>query len=103
MSTRGKPRILLMHYILDPGPAILTEAGEVIPYPPDRPLDEATIPQAAEGCGGIVSQLMDPIGETVLSTPRLHILSNLAGGFDNLHLPPPPPPHAVVDHTPARA
>src|SRR5258708_1253970 len=26
MTTRGKPRILLMHYILDPGPAILTEA-----------------------------------------------------------------------------
>jgi len=37
-----------MHYILDPGPAILAEAGEVIPYP-DRPLDDASIRQAAEG------------------------------------------------------
>src|SRR5260370_17572213 len=98
MSTRGKPRILLMHYILDPGPAILTEAGEVIPYPPDPPLDEASIRQAAEGCVGIVSQLMDPIGETVLSTPGLKIVSNVAFGFDNTPAPAPPPPHPMSTH-----
>src|SRR6266550_109364 len=73
----GRSRVLLMHPILDPGPAILTEAAEVISYPPDRPLDEANIRQAAEGCIGIVSQLMDPIRETVLSSPSLRCVSNV--------------------------
>jgi len=66
--------------------AILAEAGDVIAYPPDGPLDEASIRRAAEGCTGIVSQLMDPIRETVLSTPGLKIVSNVAVGFDNIDL-----------------
>ena len=84
MSASGKPRVLLMHPFLDPGPAILAEAAEVVAYPAGRPLDEASIRQAAEGCVGIVSQLMDPIRETVLSTPGLKIVSNVAVGFDNI-------------------
>ena len=75
-----------MHPILDPGPAILAEAAEVIPYPAGRPLDEASIRQAAEGCIGIVSQLMDPIHDVVLSTPGLKCVSNVAVGFDNIDL-----------------
>ena len=78
------PRVLLMHPILDPGPAILAEAAEVVPYPAGAPLDEASIRQAAEGCVGIVSQLMDPIRDTVLSTPGLKCVSNVAVGFDNI-------------------
>ena len=78
------PRVLLMHPILDPGPAILAEAAEVVPYPSGMPLDEASIRQAAEGCVGIVSQLMDPIRDTVLSTPGLKCVSNVAVGFDNI-------------------
>jgi len=50
MSTRGKPRILLMHYILDPGPAILTEAGDVVPISPTARLTIPTQPSAACGC-----------------------------------------------------
>src|SRR5260370_16525804 len=100
MSTRGKPRILLMHYILDPGPAILTEAGEVIPYPPERPLDEGSIRQAAEGCVGIVSQLMDPIGETVLSSPGLRCVSNVAVGFDNIDVAAATAHKVMVTNTP---
>ena len=42
------------------------EAAEVVTYPADRPLDEASIRQAAEGCLGIVSQLMDPVRDAVL-------------------------------------
>src|SRR5690242_21877924 len=80
-------RILLMHPILDPGPSILAEAGEVVAYPANRPLDEASIRQAAEGCVGIVSQLMDPIRDTVLSTPGLKCVSNVAVGFDNIDVP----------------
>ena len=30
MSSKPKPRVLLMHPILDPGPAILAEAAEVV-------------------------------------------------------------------------
>ena len=100
MSTRGKPRVLLMHPILDPGPSILAEAAEVLAYPPDRPLDEASIRQAADGCVGIVSQLMDPIRETVLSTPGLKIVSNVAVGFDNIDVAAATANKVMVTNTP---
>ena len=100
MSTGGRPRVLLMHPILEPGPTILAEAAEVVVYPPDRPLDEASIRQAAEGCVGIVSQLMDPIRETVLSTPGLKIVSNVAVGFDNIDVPAATAHKVMVTNTP---
>src|SRR5712692_3574724 len=67
-----------MHHFLDPGPAILAEVAEVIAYPSTRPLDEQNIREAAEGCVGIVSQLKDPVRSTVLSTPGLLCVSNVA-------------------------
>jgi glyoxylate reductase len=100
MSTGGRPRVLLMHPILDPGPAILAEAGEVIAYPAGQPLDEASIRRAAEGCVGIVSQLMDPIRETVLSTPGLKIVSNVAVGYDNVDVPGATAHKVMVTNTP---
>jgi glyoxylate reductase len=100
MSTGGRPRVLLMHPILDPGPAILAEAAEVVTYPAGQPLDEASIRQAAEGCVGIVSQLMDPIRETVLSTPGLKIVSNVAVGFDNIDVPTATAHKVMVTNTP---
>jgi glyoxylate reductase len=89
-----------MHPILDPGAAILAEAAEVIAYPAGQPLDEASIRRAAEGCVGIVSQLMDPIRETVLSTPGLKIVSNVAVGFDNIDLPTATAHKVMVTNTP---
>jgi glyoxylate reductase len=89
-----------MHPILDPGPAILAEAAEVVAYPANRPLDEANIRQAAEGCVGIVSQLMDPIRETVLSSPGLKIVSNVAVGFDNIDIPAATAHKVMVTNTP---
>ena len=89
-----------MHPILDPGPSILAEAAEVVTYPPDRPLDEANIRQAAEGCVGIVSQLMDPIRDTVLSTPGLKCVSNVAVGFDNIDIPTATSNRVMVTNTP---
>jgi len=100
MSTGGRPRVLLMHPILDPGPAILAEAAEVLAYPAEQPLDEASIRRAAEGCVGIVSQLMDPIRETVLSTPGLKIVSNVAVGFDNIDVPTATAHKVMVTNTP---
>src|SRR5258708_2682338 len=86
MSAAGRPGILLMHPILDPGPAILAEAGEVLAYPANGPLDEASIPQAAERCVGSSSLLRDPIRGRVLSPPGLKFVSNVAVGFDNIDL-----------------
>jgi glyoxylate reductase len=100
MSTSGKPRVLVMHPILDPGPSILGEAAEVIAYPAGRPLDEASIRQAAEGCVGIVSQLMDPIRDIVLSTPGLKVVSNVAVGFDNIDIAAATARKVMVTNTP---
>jgi glyoxylate reductase len=96
----GRPRVLLMHPILDPGPAILAEAAEVVPYPSNRPLDQQSIHQAAEGCVGIVSHLKDPIGPVVLSTPGLQCVSNVAVGFDNIDVPTATANHVWVTNTP---
>ncbi|HVH62230.1 MAG TPA: D-glycerate dehydrogenase [Candidatus Dormibacteraeota bacterium] len=98
MSQRA--RVLLMHPILDPGPAILAEAAEVVAYEEGRPLDEANIRQAAEGCIGIVSQLMDPIRETVLSLPGLKCVSNVAVGFDNIDVAAATAHKVMVTNTP---
>jgi glyoxylate reductase len=90
-----------MHPILDPGPQILAEAAEVISYPAGGPLDEASIRQAAEGCVGIVSQLMDPIRDTVLSTTGLKCVSNVAVGFDNIDIPAATARKVMITNTPA--
>ena len=100
MTASNRARVLLMHPILDPGPQILAEAAEVITYPAGGPLDEASIRQAAEGCVGIVSQLMDPIRETVLSTPGLKCVSNVAVGFDNIDVPAATAHKVMVTNTP---
>lgn len=100
MSGSGKPRILLMHKILDPGPAILAEVSDVVPYPAGKPIDEAGIRQAADGCIGIVSLLTDPIGETVLSAPGLRVVSNVAVGFDNIDVPVATAHKVMVTNTP---
>ena len=100
MSSSSRPRVLLMHPILDPGPSILAEAAEVIGYPADRALDEANIRQAAEGCIGIVSQLMDPVRETVLSMPGLKCVSNVAVGFDNIDVAVATAHKVMVTNTP---
>src|SRR5438094_7041139 len=89
-----------MHPTLDPGPAILAEAAEVLQYPAGRPLDEPSIREAAEGCVGIVSQLMDPIRDTVLSTPGLKCVSNVAVGFDNIDVPAATARKVMVTNTP---
>jgi glyoxylate reductase len=94
------PRVLLMHPILDPGPAILAEAAEVIAYPSNKPLDQQSIRQAAEGCAGIVSHLKDPIGPIVLSLPGLQCVSNVAVGFDNIDVATATANHVWVTNTP---
>ena len=89
-----------MHPILDPGPSILAEAAEVISYPSGQPLDEASIRKAAEGCVGIVTLLKDPVRETVLSTPGLKIVSNVAVGYDNIDVPAATAHKVMVTNTP---
>jgi glyoxylate reductase len=89
-----------MHPIRDPGPAILSDAAEVVPYPSNRPLDQQSIRQAAEGCIGIVSHLKDPIGPVVLSTRGLHCVSNVAVGFDNIDVATATANHVWITNTP---
>jgi glyoxylate reductase len=89
-----------MHKILDPGPALLAEVCELIPYPDGQPLEESSIRRAAEDCQGILSQVMDPIGEEVLSLPGLKIVSNVAVGFDNIDLEVATRQGVMVTNTP---
>jgi glyoxylate reductase len=89
-----------MHSILDPGPSILAEAAEVVNYPSGQPLDEASIRKAAEGCTGIVSHVKDPIGPTVLTTPGLKIVSNVAVGYDNIDVATATKNKVMVTNTP---
>lgn len=95
MSDDRKPRVLVMHRVLDPAPALLAAAPvEVVEYPKDGALTEEGIRAAVDAnrCQGVLSQVMDPIGETVLSAPELKIVSNVAVGFDNIEV------HAATRH-----
>jgi glyoxylate reductase len=99
-ARQPRPRTLRMHRILDPGPALLEQACEVVRYPDGEPLEEARIRRAAEGCQGILSQVMDPIGEEVLSLPGLVIVSNVAVGFDNIDVKAATRHGVMVTNTP---
>jgi glyoxylate reductase len=100
MSADQRPRVLLMHPILDPGPKLLEEACEVVPFPQGEPLEEPSIRRAAEGCQGILSQVMDPIGEEVLSTPGLRIVCNVAVGYNNIDVEAATRHGVLVTNTP---
>lgn len=91
-----------MHSILEPGPAVASEACDLVPFPGNQPLDEEHIRQAVEenGCVGILSQVMDPIGATVLSAPGLKVVSNVAVGYDNIDLKAATANGVVVTNTP---
>ncbi len=99
----GGARVLMMHPVLDPAPALLDEAGcEVVPYPAGDPLTEDAIRNAVDagGCAGILSQVIDPIRETVLSAPGLAIVANVAVGFDNIDVPAATRHGVMATHTP---
>jgi glyoxylate reductase len=103
VSQAAGSRVLLMHPVLDPAPAMLEEAAaEVVPFPDGQPLSEEAIRAAVEagGCQGILSQVMDPIRETVLSTPGLEIVANVAVGYDNIDVPAATRHGVMATHTP---
>jgi glyoxylate reductase len=103
VSDAAGSRVLLMHPVLDPAPALLeAAAASLVPYPAERPLTEDGIRQAVEsgGCQGILSQVMDPIRETVLSTPGLKIVANVAVGYDNIDVPAATRNGVMATHTP---
>jgi glyoxylate reductase len=89
-----------MHPLLDPAPWILAEACDLSAYPEGSPLQEAAISEAAEGCEGIVSQVMDPIGETVLTLLTLRAVANVAVGYDNIDLQAATRNGVMVTNTP---
>jgi glyoxylate reductase len=103
MTRAAGTRVLVMHQVLDPAPELLAAGGcEPVRYPAGAPLTEAAIREALEtgGCRGVLSQVMDPIRETVLSTPGLEIVANVAVGFDNIDVPAATRHGVMVTHTP---
>ncbi len=93
-------RALVTHPFLEPGPAMLREACEVVGLAEGTPLEDGALARAATGCQGILSQIMDPIGEAVLSVPGLRVVSNVAVGFDNIDLPAATRHGVLVTNTP---
>ncbi len=63
MNTQDRPRVLNMHKLLEPGPSVLAEAADVVQFPDGKPLTDDNLAEAAQGCAGILSMLMDPITE----------------------------------------
>ena len=82
-----RPTVVVTHPILEPGPTLLREACElrILPNQYRHPVE--LLRQAAEGARGMVTQLMDTIGEEVLSTPGLKVVANVAVGYDNIDVP----------------
>jgi glyoxylate reductase len=82
--SEARPIVVVTHPILEPGPTLLREACElrILPNQYRHPVEG--LRKAAEGAQGMVTQLMDPIGEAVLSTPGLKVVANVAVGYDNI-------------------
>ena len=83
-SSTGRPTVVVTHPILEPGPTLLREGCELrlLPNQYRHPVD--LLRRAAEGARGMVTQLMDPIGAEILSTPGLKVIANVAVGYDNI-------------------
>jgi glyoxylate reductase len=98
--SEARPTVVVTHPILEPGPTLLREAFEVrqLPNQYHHPVD--LLRRAAEGSQGMVTQLMDQIGEEVLSTPGLKVVSNVAVGFDNVDLAAATRHGVMVTNTP---
>jgi glyoxylate reductase len=82
--TPERPRALVVHPLLDPAPWILGDACDAVPFPEESPLTPEAIAEAAAGCSGIVSQVMDPIRGPVLESQALRAVANVAVGYDNV-------------------
>jgi glyoxylate reductase len=100
MSTQDRLRVLNMHKLLEPGPSVLAEASDVVQFPDGKPLTDDNLAEAAKGCAGIVSMLMDPITEKVLATPGLQCVSNVAVGYDNIDVAAATRHGVMVTNTP---
>lgn len=100
MSTGARPRVLVTHPVLDPAPAFLEEVADLVAFPDGEELTQDALRRAAEGCAGIVCQVMDPIGDTVLSTPGLRCVSNVGVGFDNIDVAAATARRVMVTNTP---
>jgi len=79
-----RPIAVVTHPILEPGPTILAEACEVRSLPDQAKHSAEALRKAAEGAQGMVTQLMDPVDEELLSTPGLKVVANVAVGYDNI-------------------
>ena len=95
-----RPTVVVTHPILEPGPTLLKEQFElrVLPNQYHHPVD--MLRKAAEGSQGMVTQLMDQVGEEVLSTPGLKVVANVAVGYDNIDIPTATKYGVMVTNTP---
>jgi glyoxylate reductase len=96
----SRPVVVVTHPILEPGPTLLKEACDVRQLPNQYHHPADLLRKAAEGAQGMVTQLMDQVGEELLSTPGLKVVSNVAVGFDNIDLPAASRHGVMVTNTP---
>jgi glyoxylate reductase len=95
-----RPTVVVTHPILEPGPTLLKEACELRLLPNQYRHPVEVLRKAAEGAGGMVTQLMDPIGDEILSTPGLKIVANVAVGYDNIDVTAATKHGVMVTNTP---
>lgn len=95
-----RPTVVVTHPILEPGPSLLKEGCEVRQLPNQYHHPVEHLRKAAEGAQGMVTQLMDEIGEDVLSVPGLKVVANVAVGFDNIDLAAATKHGVMVTNTP---
>lgn len=80
--------------------AIIDEFQTVI-WEQEMPPSKSDIVQNAEGCGGIVTLLSDPIdAEVIESLPQLRVISQYAVGFDNIDISAATRRGIIVTNTP---
>jgi glyoxylate reductase len=79
-------RIVVTRRIPDPALELLAGAADVWVSPHDRPLDTAELHAAVAGADAVVTLLHDRVDDALLEAagPGLHVVANVAVGYDNI-------------------
>lgn len=97
-----RPRIVVTRTIPQPALELLAAGAELWVSPHDRPLSTEELHAAIEGADGVVTLLHDRVDGAFLDAAgeQLHVVSNVAVGYDNIDVPACTARGVTVTNTP---
>ncbi|MEO8462851.1 MAG: D-glycerate dehydrogenase [Chloroflexota bacterium] len=85
----GRPRVFVARQIPTIGLQPILDACEVVVWPESGPPTREALLEGIAGCVGVLTMLTDRVDDGFLDAagPQLHVVSNMAVGYDNIDVP----------------